>query len=64
MRLVLIKFYLQVIVMLQSTLLGISKIAMFLYGPLPTAALKARLLIEDIKNERTMDRKVSSKNYQ
>jgi len=50
--------------MLQSILLGISRLAIFLYKPLPTAALRARLLIEDIKNERTMDRKVSSQNHQ
>ncbi len=60
MKLLLIKFYLQVIVMLQSLLLNISKLAMFLYSPLPTMALNARLLIEDMKNERTVDRKVSS----
>lgn len=46
--------------MLQYTLLGIAKFALFLYNPLPTAALRARLLIEDMKNERTVDRKVSS----
>lgn len=60
MRLLLIKIYLQIIVMLQYILLKISKAAMFMYGPLPTCALQARLLIEDIKNERTVDRKVSS----
>lgn len=59
MRLLLIKFYLQIIVMLQYTLLGISRLAIKLYTPLPTAALKARLLIEDIKNERIVDRKIS-----
>ena len=60
MRLLLIRVYLQTIVMLQYVLLKISKAAMFMYGPLPTCALQARLLIEDIKNERTVDRKVSS----
>lgn len=60
MRLLLIKMYLQIIVMLQSILLGISRFAIFLYRPLPTAALNARLLIEDIKNERNVDRKISS----
>jgi hypothetical protein len=64
MKLLLIKFYLQVIVMLQSLLLNISKLAMFLYKPLPTMALNARLLIEDMKNERTMGRKVPSKDRQ
>jgi hypothetical protein len=63
-KLLLIKFYLQVIVMLQSLLLNISKLAMFLYKPLPTMALNARLLIEDMKNERTMGRKVPSKDSQ
>jgi hypothetical protein len=62
MKLAIIKFYLMIIVMLQSILLGISRLCIKLYSPLPTLALKARLLIEDIKNERTMDRKVSSKN--
>ena len=60
MRLLIIKFYLQVIVMLQLLLLNISKLAMFLYKPLPTMALNARLLIEDIKNERVVGRKISS----
>jgi len=60
MKLLLIKIYLQIIVMLQYTLLKISKAAMFMYGPLPACALQARLLIEDIKNERTVDRKISS----
>ncbi len=60
MRLLLIRVYLQMIVMLQFVLLKISKAALFVYGPLPTCALQARLLIEDIKNERTVDRKVSS----
>lgn len=60
MRLLLIKFYLQIIVMLQYSLLGISNFAIFLYKPLPGLALRARLLIKDIENERTMDRKVSS----
>ena len=46
--------------MLQLLLLNISKLAMFLYKPLPTMALNARLLIEDMKNERTMGRKISS----
>jgi len=62
MKLLLIKIYLQIIIILQYTLLKISKVAMFVYGPLPTCAMQARILIEEIKNERTMDRKVSSKN--
>ena len=64
MRLLLIKLYLQVIVMLQSLLLNISKFALFLYTPLPTMALNTRLLIEDMKNERTMGREVPSKDCQ
>ena len=64
MRMLLIKLYLQVIVVLQSVLLNISKFALFLYTPLPTAALNARLLIEDMKNERIMGREVPSKDCQ
>ncbi len=45
--------------MLQYILLKISKLALFMYGPLPDAALRARLLIEDIKNERIVGRKIS-----
>ena len=60
MKLLLIKLYLQIIVMLQLLLLNTSKLAMFLYRPLPTMALNARLIIEDIKNERVMGRKISS----
>jgi hypothetical protein len=59
MRLLLIKLYLQIILVLQSLLLGISRLALWLYKPLPDVALKTRLLILDIKNERTVDRKIS-----
>jgi hypothetical protein len=60
LKLLLVKIYLQIIVMLQYILLSISNISLKFYKPLPTLALKARLLIKDMKNERTVDRKVSS----
>jgi hypothetical protein len=50
-RLYLLKFYVFVIEKLQSMLLAISKFSMFLYSPLPTAALHARLAILKIKND-------------
>lgn len=60
MRLFLIKFYLQIIIFCQHTLLTIANLALKLYNPLPNIALTARLLIKDIENERTVDRKISS----
>ena len=47
MKLLFIKFYLQIIVMLQYILLKISKLALFMYGPLPDIALRLRMLIND-----------------
>jgi hypothetical protein len=49
MKLLLIKSYLFVIVLLQRFLLAVSNTALKLYGPLPTLALRARLSIQEGK---------------
>lgn len=52
MKLLLIQVYLQIIVVLQYSLLAISRWALFLYGPLPDVALRMRMIINDYKRER------------
>lgn len=49
MRLLAIKFWLSIIVLLQQFLLAVSNIALRLYRPLPTLALHARLAIKESK---------------
>lgn len=51
MKFLFLKVYLKVIEMLQSLLLGLSKVALRLYGPLPDLALRARLALKDLKKD-------------